>query len=70
MNERTNDITTETGAEENQQSPRALMDATRRASKRAAAATDEYVHENPWTVIGVAAGLGLVIGVLLGQRGE
>jgi ElaB/YqjD/DUF883 family membrane-anchored ribosome-binding protein len=26
--------------------------------------TDEYVHENPWRVIGIAAGAGLLIGLL------
>jgi ElaB/YqjD/DUF883 family membrane-anchored ribosome-binding protein len=31
----------------------------------AAKATDEYVHENPWSVIGVAAGVGIVIGLAL-----
>jgi len=30
--------------------------------------TDEYVRENPWTVIGVAAGIGLVIGLLIRRR--
>lgn len=25
---------------------------------------DEYVHENPWRVIGLAAGVGLLVGVL------
>ncbi|MDP2241383.1 MAG: DUF883 family protein [Burkholderiales bacterium] len=41
-------------------------------SRAAARATDEYVHENPWQSIGVAAGvgaaLGVVIGVLLSRR--
>lgn len=38
---------------------------------RARAAVDgsnEYVHENPWTAIGVAAGAGLLIGFLLSRR--
>jgi ElaB/YqjD/DUF883 family membrane-anchored ribosome-binding protein len=26
--------------------------------------TDEYVHDNPWRVIGIAAGAGLLIGML------
>lgn len=34
----------------------------------AAQATDKYVHENPWQIIGVAAGLGMVIGMMLGRR--
>jgi len=34
----------------------------------AAKATDVYVHENPWKVIGGAAGVGLVVGLLIGRR--
>lgn len=37
-------------------------------TKAAAKATDAYVHENPWKVIGAAAGAGLVIGLLIGRR--
>ena len=36
--------------------------------KVAAKVTDEYVHENPWKAIGVSAGIGLVIGLLIGRR--
>ncbi len=31
-------------------------------------ATDEYVHENPWAAIGIAAAVGIVIGVLAARR--
>jgi ElaB/YqjD/DUF883 family membrane-anchored ribosome-binding protein len=37
-------------------------------TKEAARATDVYVHENPWRAIGAAAGVGLVIGLLIGRR--
>jgi ElaB/YqjD/DUF883 family membrane-anchored ribosome-binding protein len=37
-------------------------------TKAAAKATDVYVHENPWRSVGVAAGVGLVIGLLIGRR--
>ncbi|PKO46822.1 MAG: DUF883 domain-containing protein [Betaproteobacteria bacterium HGW-Betaproteobacteria-22] len=37
-------------------------------TKEAAIATDDYVHENPWQAVGVAAGVGLVIGLLIGRR--
>lgn len=36
--------------------------------KAAGQATEEFVHENPWRSIGVAAGVGLVIGMLIGRR--
>ena len=35
---------------------------------RAATATDTYVHDNPWKVVGVAAAVGLVLGVLLHKK--
>jgi ElaB/YqjD/DUF883 family membrane-anchored ribosome-binding protein len=34
----------------------------------AAKSADAYVHENPWKAIGVAAGVGLLIGLLIGKR--
>ena len=37
-------------------------------SKLAAKATDEYVRENPWQAVGVAALAGLVLGVLISRR--
>lgn len=39
------------------------------AKTRAAAhATDAYVHESPWKAVGIAAGLGLLLGVLISRR--
>lgn len=37
-------------------------------TKEAARATDDYVNENPWKAVGIAAGVGLVIGLLIGRR--
>ena len=37
-------------------------------TKAAARATDVYVHENPWKSIGIAAGAGFLIGLLVGRR--
>ena len=37
-------------------------------AKAATAATDEYVHDHPWHAVGIAAGVGLVIGLLIGRR--
>lgn len=36
--------------------------------KAAAQSTDEFVHEHPWKSIGIAAGVGLVIGMLIARR--
>ncbi|MBX3609292.1 MAG: DUF883 domain-containing protein [Hydrogenophaga sp.] len=37
-------------------------------TKEAARATDEYVHQHPWQAIGTAAGVGLLLGLLIGRR--
>lgn len=37
-------------------------------SRVAARMTDEYVHENAWRTVGLAIGLGVVIGLLLRNR--
>ncbi|OWQ44982.1 hypothetical protein CDL60_21995 [Roseateles noduli] len=37
-------------------------------AKAAGKATDDYVHDNPWQSVGVAAGVGLLIGLLLTRR--
>jgi len=43
------------------------QDLTARA-REAAQKTNAYVHENPWPSIGVAAGVGFLVGLLLGRR--
>ena len=37
-------------------------------TKQVARATDDYVHEHPWKAGGAAAGMGLIVGLLLGRR--
>jgi len=37
-------------------------------AKAAAQATDDYVHDNPWRAIGVAAAVGFVAGLLMNRR--
>ncbi len=37
-------------------------------SKEAARATDEYVHDHPWQAVGVAAGVGFLLGMLIARR--
>lgn len=42
----------------------AIVDRT----KAAARATDDFVHDHPWQAVGVAAAVGLALGVLIGRR--
>ena len=37
-------------------------------AKAAARATDDYVHDNPWQAIGIAAAVGLLVGLLMNRR--
>ena len=37
-------------------------------AKEAARVTDDYVHDHPWTSIGVAAAIGFVAGLLLNRK--
>jgi ElaB/YqjD/DUF883 family membrane-anchored ribosome-binding protein len=47
-----------------------IQDAVMNKTREAAANTDQYVHENPWKVIGIAAGLGFVLGLLMAPRSD
>lgn len=46
--------------------PEAISDRARNTVK----AADGYVREQPWQSIGITAAVGLLIGFLLGRRGE
>jgi ElaB/YqjD/DUF883 family membrane-anchored ribosome-binding protein len=49
----------------------ALVDTQEAVTRRARAAvkdTDDYVHDNPWEAVGIAAGVAFVIGLLVGRR--
>jgi ElaB/YqjD/DUF883 family membrane-anchored ribosome-binding protein len=37
-------------------------------AKAAARATDDYVHDNPWQAIGVAAAIGFLVGLVVTRR--
>lgn len=37
-------------------------------AKVAARVTDDYVHDNPWQAVGIAVGVGLLLGLLIGRR--
>lgn len=39
-----------------------------RAVREAADVAEDYVRENPWQSVGVAAGVGLLLGLLIGRR--
>lgn len=45
-----------------------FQDVAVEKTKAAARATDDYVHEHPWKSLGVAAALGVVVGLLLNRR--
>lgn len=36
-------------------------------AKQSARVTDDYVHENPWTAVGIGAGVGLLLGMLISR---
>jgi ElaB/YqjD/DUF883 family membrane-anchored ribosome-binding protein len=42
--------------------------AVEQGAREAAHNVNDHVHKNPWTAVGVAAGVGLVIGILIGRR--
>lgn len=37
-------------------------------AKLAGRAADDYVHDNPWRSVGIAAGIGFIAGLLIGRR--
>ncbi len=45
-----------------------LQDSAVAKAKAAGHAADDYVHEHPWKAIGAAAGIGLIVGLLIGRR--
>ncbi len=61
-----------TRAEESLRSARVrLTEASDEIADRtrvAATAADEYVRDNPWHAVGIAAGIGLAVGLLLARR--
>ena len=42
----------------------AVVDSTREVAR----ATDDYVHDHPWRAVGIAAGVGLIVGLLVSRR--
>ena len=48
--------------------PFALSFQPSEKAKAAGHAADDFVRDSPWKAIGAAAGIGLVIGLLIGRR--
>lgn len=46
----------------------ALEDEAMQRAREVATATEGYVRENPWQSVGIAAGVGLLVGLLLSGR--
>lgn len=42
----------------------ALLEKSRLAAK----VTDDYVHDHPWKAIGIATGIGVIVGLLIGRK--
>ena len=47
---------------------RELQGAAVERTTAAARAADEYVHENPWPLIGAAAVAGVIVGLIIAER--
>ena len=45
-----------------------VVSAVAYSTRQVANAADEYVHEHPWSAVGVAAGIGLIVGLLMSRR--
>lgn len=45
-----------------------LQEAAVARARAAGHAADDYVHDHPWKAIGAAAGVGLIVGLLIGRR--
>ena len=45
----------------------AMQDTAMQSARQAGGAADSYVREHPWEAVGIGAGLGLVLGLLLSR---
>ncbi len=53
------------------QSKERLLDLQESATEKAKAAghaADDFVHENPWKAVAIGAGIGVIVGMLMGRR--
>jgi ElaB/YqjD/DUF883 family membrane-anchored ribosome-binding protein len=58
------------GIERGKYTWREIQEAVVTKTREAAETTDQYVHENPWKVVGITAGIGFVLGLLLAPGGS
>ncbi len=58
------ELSLKTARSELESAEHAMLDNARRAKQ----ATDEYVHQHPWQSMGVGAGVGLLLGMLISRR--
>jgi ElaB/YqjD/DUF883 family membrane-anchored ribosome-binding protein len=56
------------GIEQGRYSLAQLQEALVKRTKQAAASTDQLIHENPWSALGMGVALGLLIGYLIPRR--
>jgi ElaB/YqjD/DUF883 family membrane-anchored ribosome-binding protein len=45
-----------------------VQDSAVQRAKAAGHKADDYVHDHPWRAVATAAGVGLVVGLLIGRR--
>jgi ElaB/YqjD/DUF883 family membrane-anchored ribosome-binding protein len=45
-----------------------LQEVVVEKGKAAALATDDFVHDNPWTAVGIAASVGFLLGLIVNRR--
>jgi ElaB/YqjD/DUF883 family membrane-anchored ribosome-binding protein len=45
-----------------------LQGSATETAKAAGRAADDYVHDHPWRSVAIGAGVGLIIGLLMGRR--
>jgi ElaB/YqjD/DUF883 family membrane-anchored ribosome-binding protein len=45
-----------------------MQDSVLANSKAAARFTDDFVHDSPWRAVGIAAGVGFLLGLMVNRR--
>jgi ElaB/YqjD/DUF883 family membrane-anchored ribosome-binding protein len=45
-----------------------VEDMMRKRTREAVQATDDYIKANPWRSVGIAAGVGMIVGMVIARR--